>query len=286
MKFIYRLLKIAVLVVVLLCCAKLLTSQFGLFRKASGLFEHRVVPTNIIVQKSSKIARLVTARFNDDFAEVRKEYYVTWFEDKDGNWMLLDSVLAYKDAKGYFPEKTVIKDFFSYLPKLEDDYFTEETGNKICYIFTGASVRAGYDLSKIKEDGLRVHGDTLVVDLPPVEIFDVVLNPKNYTVFDRVGNCWTPEVENEIFSEVEKDLKKKAIDKGILDLAESSGMDKLYMLFESFGYDHVIFNHYEEQDEMIDDEKVPVVSDREKTTLDNEQMTRDDEQITLQVDKD
>lgn len=267
MKFIYRLLKIAVLVVVLLCCAKLLTSQFGLFRKASGLFEHRVVPTNIIVQKSSKIARLVTARFTDDFAEVRREYYVTWFEDKDGNWMLLDSVLAYKDAKGYFPEKTVIKDSFSYLPEREDDYFTEETGNKICYIFTGASVRAGYDLSKIKEDGLRVHGDTLVVDLPPVEIFDVVLNPKNYTVFDRVGNCWTQEVENEIFSEVEKDLKEKAIEKGILDLAISSGEDRLYMLFESFGYAHVILNHYEEQEEMIDEEDAPVLSGNEQLTL-------------------
>lgn len=109
---------------------------------------------------------------------------------------------------------------------------------KIAYI-THGMVRAGYDLSKISDDGFIIKGDTLKVYLPQVEIFDVIVNPSDLDEFDRYGN-WSEEQTTEIISKAKDEIKQDAIEYGLLDKAVSSGKKKFESLFKTFGFNYVL----------------------------------------------
>lgn len=240
----------------------------------SKLAEHTIVPTNTILRKANKIARLTTARYNDDFVYVYREYESTRFYDENDSLLLMDDVKKLLDLDDYDFDENVISDtelrYGHHLPQIWTYSINDSTENVICYIFTGTTVRAGYDLAKIRPDGIAVSGDTICVNLPEVEIFDVIINPKNYTVFDRVGSCWTAEVERQIFDEVNDDLRWKAIDAGIYESAERSGNKVLTSLFSSFGYKEVVLVPYEDwyaDDDDVDQEQ-PIESVQLKVASD------------------
>lgn len=215
-----------------------------------GYTKDRIVPTNTILRESKKIAKLTTATYNDDFVYVYREYLVTGVtnarrefvnlndaitEDQNGNIILKDSLELFEEIM-----------YGHYYPAETDQFSCDSTDNVICYIFRGATVRAGYDLSKIRPNGIKTEGDMVIVNLPEIEIFDAVINPSNYEVFDKYGSCWTAEIESEIFKEAKEDLVDKALSKGLLETAEKSGEKVLTALFKSFGYSDVILVPYED----------------------------------------
>lgn len=112
--------------------------------------------------------------------------------------------------------------------------------NEIVLIGKGI-VRAGFDLAKLTEDALTSHGDTLEILLPEVEIFDVILNPSDFSVEYEDGT-WDNETLKPIKAEAKKQLEANAIASGILKKADESGRKHLKNLFATLGYKEICFN--------------------------------------------
>lgn len=116
---------------------------------------------------------------------------------------------------------------------------THHKNNEIVLIGKG-TVRAGFDLAKITEEALHAHGDTLEIRLPDVEIFDIILNPSDFSVEYEDGT-WDNEMLKPIKAEAKKQLEANAIASGILKKADESGRKHLKNLFATFGYNEVCF---------------------------------------------
>ena len=83
-------------------------------------------------------------------------------------------------------------------------------------------------------------GDTLTINLPDVEIFDVIVNPSDLEEFDRYGE-WTEDEITVIVSKAKEEIKQDAIDFGIMEKAVSAGKEKMVSLFKTFGFNEVVF---------------------------------------------
>ena len=110
--------------------------------------------------------------------------------------------------------------------------------NEILLIGKG-HVRAGFDLAKVQESDLDVHGDTLYVKLPSAEVFDIIMNPSDFTTEYEKGT-WSHELTKPIKERAKTTLEQNAIDGGILTKAEESGKKQLEAIFTAFGFKQVI----------------------------------------------
>lgn len=109
--------------------------------------------------------------------------------------------------------------------------------NEIILIGKGR-VRAGFDLAKIQESDMNAHGDTLDIILPRAEIFDILLNPSDFSVEYESGE-WNNENTKPVKTAAREQLEKNAIANNIVKKAEDSGIERLKTLFKTFGYNTV-----------------------------------------------
>lgn len=114
---------------------------------------------------------------------------------------------------------------------------TVEIG-KIVYTVS-TKVRAGYDLSKIEKEHMTLSGDTLKLRLPPVKIFDIIANPSDWKLIHSEGN-WEDAEIRAVQSKAKEAISEDAIAMGLLEKAESVGMEEIVSLFKSFGFKEVI----------------------------------------------
>lgn len=128
----------------------------------------------------------------------------------------------------------------SLLSKITGKEKSDIASDDIAIIAKG-KVRAGFDLSNMSDSTLAFHGDTIVMTLPKAEIFDVIINPSGFEIYNEEGT-WSHEQITEIENKAKDKLQQDAIESGILEKAETSGKAKLSDLFKSFGYKVVKFN--------------------------------------------
>ena len=109
--------------------------------------------------------------------------------------------------------------------------------NEILLIGKG-HVRAGFDLAKVQESDLIIHGDTLDITLPPTEVFDIIMNPSDFTTEYEKGT-WSHELTKPIKERARAILEQNAIEGGILTKAEENGKKQLEAIFTAFGFKQV-----------------------------------------------
>lgn len=114
------------------------------------------------------------------------------------------------------------------------------SSNEIVLIGKGR-VRAGFDLAKLQDGDFSMHGDTLLITLPPAEVFDIIMNPSDFTTEYESGT-WSHELTKPIKERAKLELEQNAIENGILAKAEESGKKRLENLFLSFGFNAVILD--------------------------------------------
>lgn len=100
------------------------------------------------------------------------------------------------------------------------------------------SVRAGFNLSKLNDGDFVVHGDSVDVKLPAPEIFDVISNPSDYTIFVEEGK-WSHEEIVELQSNGKARTLNNALQSGILAKANSNGKEHITNLLKAFGFNVV-----------------------------------------------
>ena len=94
---------------------------------------------------------------------------------------------------------------------------------------------AGFDLSKLTEGDLVAHSDTLAINLPAPELFDVIINPSDYEVFVEKGK-WSHEEIQAFQVQAKEQLRTHALQEDIIGKAKTEGKERLTNLFKTFGY--------------------------------------------------
>lgn len=116
-------------------------------------------------------------------------------------------------------------------------------GDRLLLVAHGIVI-AGVDLEKLSPQDLRLENGVLVVRLPEAEIFIATLdNAKSY-VYDRETGLLTKgniQLETEARRAAEEEIRKAALEDGILEQANRNAQAYLLRLFLQLGYRDVIF---------------------------------------------
>lgn len=106
--------------------------------------------------------------------------------------------------------------------------------SEIVMIVSGVT-RAGYDLGKLTEKDIEISKDTISVNLPAVEIFDVIVNPSNTKMFVEEGK-WSHEEVTAMEVSCRNQMHQNALDRGVLKKADEVGRKKVENLFKALGF--------------------------------------------------
>jgi len=195
---------------------------FFAYMAISGNFSSgiRLMDTPTVVKEIKKISELSTATYVEDV-------------------VIKDTILKSRDVTKLDVSTNFLKGAFTKQESATDKFIFVE-------IATGR-VRAGFDLSKVKDSDISIEEDVLKITLPQAEILDVIMNPSDVKPFydEKVGE-WTDEQLHEaktkaLSSALEK-ISANAIASGILERAQTTGVDKVTAMFKGFGFSNVIVN--------------------------------------------
>lgn len=117
-------------------------------------------------------------------------------------------------------------------------------GDRLLLVAHG-DVIAGVDLGRMQEGDVEVLSDgRVVVTLPPAEIFVATLDNEKTFVYDReVGILSRGDVnlESAARQAAEVEIRRAAVEDGILELAQRNAENTLTQLILSLGFEDVLF---------------------------------------------
>jgi Protein of unknown function (DUF4230) len=116
-------------------------------------------------------------------------------------------------------------------------------GDKILFVGHG-TVIAGIDMEKLRPEDMRFENGVLTVRLPPAELFIATLDNEKSYVYDReTGILAKPDVNLEtlVRQSAEQEIRKAALEDGILQQAQLNAEAYLFKFFAALGYPNTIF---------------------------------------------
>ena len=116
-------------------------------------------------------------------------------------------------------------------------------GDRVLFVAHGVVI-AGIDMEKIGPEQLRLENGVLYVTLPPAEIFVATLdNQKSYVYNRETGflSQGVQDLETLARQSAEDEIRKAALEDGILNQAQVNAENYLFRFFQALGYDSVIF---------------------------------------------
>jgi len=116
-------------------------------------------------------------------------------------------------------------------------------GDRLLFVAHGIVI-AGIDMEKIGPQHLRLENGVLYVTLPPAEIFIATLDNQKSYVYDRETGFLTQgvqDLETMARQAAEDEIRKAALEDGILQQAQTNAENYLFRFFQALGYDNVIF---------------------------------------------
>jgi hypothetical protein len=124
------------------------------------------------------------------------------------------------------------------------DIFGPLFGDKLLFVAHGVVI-AGVDLEKLTPEDFQRDGNVLNLRLPQAEIFIGTLdNDKSYIYDRQTGFLTHGDVQLETLARraAEDEIRKAALDDGILRLAQQNANYYLSRLLRDLGYDDVVFS--------------------------------------------
>lgn len=116
-------------------------------------------------------------------------------------------------------------------------------GDRLLLVAHGVVI-AGVDLEKLSPQDLRLENGVLYMRLPEAEIFIATLDNAKTYVYDRETGVLTKgniQLETEARRAAEEEIRKAALEDGILTQANRNAQAYLLRLFLQLGYRDVIF---------------------------------------------
>jgi Protein of unknown function (DUF4230) len=116
-------------------------------------------------------------------------------------------------------------------------------GDKVLFVAHGIVI-AGIDMDKITPEQLRIENGVLYVTLPPAEIFVATLDNQKSYVYDRETGFLSKgvqDLETMARQSAEDEIRRAALEDGILQQAQTNAENYLFRFFQALGYQNVIF---------------------------------------------
>jgi len=116
-------------------------------------------------------------------------------------------------------------------------------GDRLLFVAHGIVI-AGIDMEKLQPDDMRLDNGVLFVRLPPAEIFIATLDNQKSYVYDRDTGLFTKgttDLETLARQAAEDEIRKAALEDGILLQAQRNAELYLMRFFNALGYKTVIF---------------------------------------------
>ncbi|MBI5962431.1 MAG: DUF4230 domain-containing protein, partial [Chloroflexi bacterium] len=105
---------------------------------------------------------------------------------------------------------------------------------------------AGIDMEKLQPGDMRMDNGVLYVRLPPTEIFIATLDNEKSYVYDRETGLLTKgniNLETLARQAAEDEIRKAALEDGILTQGQTNAENYLLKFFTALGYKTVLFEH-------------------------------------------
>lgn len=118
-------------------------------------------------------------------------------------------------------------------------------GDRLLFVAHGYVI-AGVDLSQLESDQLQLEDGILFVTLPEAEVFVATLDNDNSYVYDRETGILRKsdqDLETTARQVAEQEIEKAALEDGILVQAQQNAEVYLERLFNTLGYEQVVFNY-------------------------------------------
>lgn len=117
-------------------------------------------------------------------------------------------------------------------------------GETLIFVAHG-EVIAGVDLAQMQEADVQVVDPvTVMVHLPPAEIFNVILDNDRSYVADRDTGLFTradPQLESEVRRAAQRELETAAEESEILDLANENAQNYMRGFLQNLGFENITF---------------------------------------------
>ncbi|MBN8579711.1 MAG: DUF4230 domain-containing protein [Anaerolineae bacterium] len=116
-------------------------------------------------------------------------------------------------------------------------------GDKLLFVAHGIVI-AGIDMEKLQPTDMSFDGTVLYVNLPPTEIFIATLDNEKSYVYDRDTGLLTQgqvDLETLARQSAEDEIRKAALEDGILLQAQRNAEAYLIKFFSALGFNTVIF---------------------------------------------
>lgn len=116
-------------------------------------------------------------------------------------------------------------------------------GDRLLFVARGYVI-AGVDLSKIGTEDMRLEDGVLFVVLPDAEVFVATLNNDDSFVYDRTTGILRKsdqDLETNARQVAEEEILKAALEDGILAQAQQNAEVYMERLFNTLGYQQVVF---------------------------------------------
>lgn len=156
-----------------------------------------------------------TANVVEDIKKIGEYYSTCYYEE-----------IVIKDTKSSEINKSYIGDLF------KTDFKDE------IVLIANGKVKAGFNLAALESNDVVAKSDTISITLPKAEVFDVILNPTDYEIYVENGKWYHNEIK-ELTSNAKERILQDAMNFGILEKAEKTGIMKLRNLFKTMGYNQV-----------------------------------------------
>ena len=198
------------IIILILAAAFFILKKVGLFPSFTNLFISQPVVidnTPILVKDIKSIGELITYSSSDE--------------------VVVDSTMLSQAsiATGIFNKVLP----FPVLP----------TGEKKLVLICKGKIYAGTKLSGITNADVSIHGDTLKIGLPKAEILDAIINPTDTETFIEKG-VWSSKEISAVKIKAKRKMIERAINKQILEKANSKTIKVMENYLKSLGYSVVI----------------------------------------------
>lgn len=128
--------------------------------------------------------------------------------------------------------------------KLDDSQYTwDKWGERKILISTKAVVKAGVDLSKIKEEDIKVNEDEVTIVLPAAELTSFNMDPRlTHTELESISGFrdgFTHEEKNVFLKQGEAAIRKELPKTGIFKDAQNNAEDFIIEFYKNLGFKKV-----------------------------------------------
>ncbi|HIP32879.1 MAG TPA: DUF4230 domain-containing protein [Crocinitomicaceae bacterium] len=127
-----------------------------------------------------------------------------------------------------------------------DDKATEwyKYGDRKILISTKAKIKAGIDLTQIKEGDIEVSGTKIIITLPPAKVTSFSMDSEHvHTEMEEINGFrqeFTQQEKNAFLKQGEAAIKRDIADTGILQDANDNAIVFLKDFYKNLGYEEVI----------------------------------------------